>query len=181
MSPGVVPDDVAALLPLLMTSPERRHFAAELEAAIRLGRLEEAERQLKVAIETGTLAIVLSDRLQEPSLLAALQTLDLKPETGAAPKESEVGNASDASCPVAAAQPGPDVSELQAALEQEKAQSNAALKELSGVSEELMKGRRAKRKRPRLRPPSLSPGSSKPPCSSSARAETPAVRTWSSS
>ncbi len=144
MAPGLVPDDVAALLPLLMTSPERRHFAAELEAAIRLGRLEEAEHQLKVAIETGTLAIVLSDRLQEPSLLAALQTLDLKPEQDAAPKEREAVSVPDANCSVAAVQPGPDISELQAALEQEKAQSNAALKELSGVSEELTKAQHAR-------------------------------------
>lgn len=144
MTPGLVPEDIAALLPLLMTSPERRHFAAELEAAIRLGRLEEAERQLKVAIETGTLAILLSDRLQEPSLLAALQTIDLKPEAEAAAKDPGVGNAPDANCSVAAIQPGPDISELQAALEQEKAQSNAALKELSGVSEELTKTQQAR-------------------------------------
>lgn len=143
LSPGPVPDDVAALLPLLMTSPERKLFAAELEAAIRLGRLEDAERQLKIAIETGTLAIVLSDRLQEPSLLAALQSLDLKTETGKA-ETSEARSDRDAGRTVAETQPGPDIAELQAALEQEKAQSSAALQELSSVTAELHKAQQAR-------------------------------------
>lgn len=143
LAPSVIPDDVTALLPLLMTSPERKQFAADLEAAIRLGRVEEAERQLRVAIETGTLAIVLSDRLNEPSLLAALQTLDRR-EGGAAPPNTEARSDAGASCSVAEALPGPDAAELQAALEQEKAQSNAALRELSSLTDELRKVQQAR-------------------------------------
>ena len=144
LAPSVIPDDVTALLPLLMTSPERKQFAADLEAAIRLGRVEEAERQLRVAIETGTLAIVLSDRLNEPSLLAALQTLDLRQEGGVASPNADARSDAGAGCSVAEALPGPDVAELQAALEQEKAQSNAALRELSSLTDELRKVQQAR-------------------------------------
>ncbi len=145
---GIIPDDVTGLLPLLMTSPERKQFAADLEAAIRLGKIDQAERQLQVAIETGTLAIVLADRLREPSLLAALQSLNIKPEerktAPAAAAESTSRDGSAASCSIAGPQPGPGISELQQALEQEKAQSNAALKELSGLTDELTKVQQAR-------------------------------------
>jgi hypothetical protein len=148
VSPGIIPDDVTALLPLLMTSPERKQFAADLEASIRLGKIDQAERQLQVAIETGTLAIVLADRLHEPSLLSALQTLNIKPEErNAAPAdaaESASRDGSAASCSIAEPRPGPGIAELQQALEQEKAQSNAALRELSGRTDELTKVQQAR-------------------------------------
>jgi len=132
---GAIPDDVAALLPLLVTSPERKQFAADLEAAIRMGKLDAAERQLKGAIETGTLAIVLVDRLGDPSLLLALQTLGIKPSDGSPSPTTKAEPA--ASCSLAAAPPLPNLSDMQEAMEREQARADAVSWELSALTEEF--------------------------------------------
>lgn len=74
------PEDIAKLLPGLLTSWERRKLAADLEGALRRGDMNIAVSQLNTAIDTGTLAIVLIDRLHDPNLLQSLQTLGLKAE-----------------------------------------------------------------------------------------------------
>jgi hypothetical protein len=135
---GIIPDDVAALLPLLMTSPERRQFAVDLETAIRLGKLEAAEHQLKAAIETGTLAIVLADRLRDPGLLTALQTLGIKGADNANSQPRDPGGSkADASCRMAAAPIAANMSELQEALELEQARGNAVAWELATLTDEF--------------------------------------------
>src|SRR5690349_5213543 len=56
--------DLANLLPLVLTSHERRELAEKLEASIRNGDMSGAQNSLNSAIEVGTLAIVLSAQLQ---------------------------------------------------------------------------------------------------------------------
>ncbi|MFC4175585.1 hypothetical protein ACFOYU_26500 [Microvirga sp. GCM10011540] len=130
------PDDVAALLPLLMTSPERKRFASDLESSIRLGNLEAAEHRLKAAIETGTLAIVLADKLRDPGLLTALQALGIKgaDDPPAAPDTDAAGN--PAVCTMAAAS-APNAADLQEALEREQARGDAMAWELATLTEEF--------------------------------------------
>src|SRR4028119_800666 len=77
--------DLSNLLPVLLTSSERRQLAAELEAAIRQGNLKAAEDKLNAAIEMGTLAIVLIDRLDDPKLLHSLQAFGIKGDDRIAP------------------------------------------------------------------------------------------------
>lgn len=131
-----IPDDVAALLPLLMTSPERRQFAVDLETAIRTGKLDIAERQLKGAIETGTLAIVLADRLGDPGLLLALQALGIKPADGS---PSPADGSSASACSLATASPMSNLSDMQEALEREQARADAVSWELAALTEEFHK------------------------------------------
>ena len=119
-------EDLSKLLPVLLTSSERKQLAAELEAAIRQGNLPAAESRLNSAIEMGTLAIVLIDRLQDPKLLEALQAFGIKGDDR----------------PARAADAGPQgldaarVLELEAALTREQGQNSAVSKELSALMQE---------------------------------------------
>lgn len=71
-------NDLANLLPLFLTSQERRELAERLEASMRNGDMDGAESSLNTAIEVGTLAIVLAGQLRNPDLLATLQNLGIK-------------------------------------------------------------------------------------------------------
>ena len=119
-------EDLSKLLPVLLTSSERKQLAAELEAAIRQGDLQAAESRLNSAIEMGTLAIVLIDRLQDPKLLEALQAFGIKGDDR----------------PARAADAGPQgmdaarVLELEAALTREQGQNSAVSKELAALMQE---------------------------------------------
>jgi hypothetical protein len=119
-------EDLSKLLPVLLTSSERKQLAAELEAAIRQGNLQAAEGKLNSAIEMGTLAIVLIDRLQDPKLLEALQAFGIKGDDR----------------PARAADAGPQgmdaarVLELEAALTREQGQNSAVSKELAALMQE---------------------------------------------
>jgi hypothetical protein len=118
-------DDLSKLLPVLLTSSERKQLAADLEAAIRRGDLQAAEGRLNSAIEMGTLAIVLIDRLQDPKLLEALQAFGIKGDDQ----------------PARAADAGPQgmdvarVLELQTALTQEQARNGAVSQELAALQQ----------------------------------------------
>jgi hypothetical protein len=133
-----VPDDISALLPLLMSSPERKQLAADLEAWIRQGNLESAERQLNGAIETGTLAIVLVDRLRDPNFLAALQALGIKgADHPASAPDSPVQNKQDAVCTLPEGSATTNASKLQEALEREQARGDAVAWELATLTDEF--------------------------------------------
>lgn len=132
----VNPEELSKLLPLLLTSSERKQLATELEASIRHGDLKAAENRLNAAIELGTLAILLVDRVHDPDLLPILQTLGIRgsddpssPDRTAAPAMPPLCNASDASSGSS------NLLELQEALEHERAQGSAALQELAFLTQ----------------------------------------------
>lgn len=128
------PEDISKLLPLLLTSSERKKLAAELEASIREGKLNAAKERLDAAIEMGTLAIVLADRLHDPGLLPALQTLGIRGGSPPPSPDQAGGDQKLAACI-------PDESgvsslrELQDALDQEQARSRAISDELAALTE----------------------------------------------
>src|SRR3712207_2902333 len=119
-------EDLSRLLPVLLTSSERKQLAAELEAAIRRGDLQTAEGKLNTAIEMGTLAIVLIDRLHDPKLLQALQEFGLK--GGDQPPRAPDAGAESADAA--------RLRELQAALAQEQALNGALAQELAALRQE---------------------------------------------
>lgn len=124
------------LIPLLMASPERRQLAFELERAIREGRMDEAERRLNAAIETGTLAIVLSDRLQDPGLLATLQSLGLTDEHRSTSARDRPPDPAVQACPAPAASSPFNAAEMVEALEREQVRANEMAMKLSALTNE---------------------------------------------
>lgn len=130
-------EELSKLLPLLLTSEERKKLAMELEASVRQGNLKGAEDRLNTAIEMGTLAIVLVDRLHDPKLLASLQALGIRGEDQQAPSPQTAGNTTAANvCTADAAADAARLRELQEALEREKAQSSAVSQELATLTQE---------------------------------------------
>ena len=134
-------EDLSKLLPVLLTSAERKQLAADLEAFIRGGDLKAAENRLNSAIEMGTLAIVLVDRLNDPNLLSSLQAFGIRggdqpapASTGPAP---EAGRGADvAACPAVTASDGPSLQELQQTLAREQERNNAVSRELAALMQD---------------------------------------------
>lgn len=131
-------EDFSNVLPLLLTSPERKQIAADLEAAIRQGDLKAAESRLNAAIEMGTLAIVLIDRLHDPSLLSTLQSLSI--DGDATPSPSPVPQADETVTPAACIPADPtgmsNLFELQEALDREQAHSSTVSQKLAELTQE---------------------------------------------
>jgi len=128
-------DDLSSLLPVLLTSPERKRLAAELEASLRQGDLKAAEGKLNVAIEMGTLAIVLIDRLRDQSLLTSLQSLGIKGgDQPSSPPDTGAGNADAGVCTLPAEPETSELLELRQALERERAHGSAIAQELAALT-----------------------------------------------
>jgi hypothetical protein len=108
------------LLPLLLTSADRRQLASDLEASIRKGDLKAAETSLNTAIEVGTLAIVLSDHLNNPDLLKALQDLNVQDAAHRSSLMQSPASAPPEACTTTADVSSANLAELQEALEQER-------------------------------------------------------------
>ncbi len=117
-------NDLSVALPFLITSSERRRLAAELLDSIEQGNLKGAEHSLNAAIETGTLAIALIDRLNDPNLLSSLKGLDLQ--------DARRSNAAR-ECPAPAAIPASNVAQLQEALDHEAAYSGMVTRTLTDL------------------------------------------------
>jgi predicted nucleic acid-binding Zn-ribbon protein len=134
---GTPQKDLQNLLPLLLTSQDRKQFAAGLEASIRRGDLGAAEASLNAAIEVGTLAIVLSDHLKDPGLLRTLQDLGLQTASSLpAPTKTSAASEAPGTCEVSAAVAGANLAELQQALEQEQAYSAMVSQTLTALMQE---------------------------------------------
>ncbi len=118
--------DLANLLPLVLTSRERRALAERLESSIRTGDVNGAQNDLNAAIEVGTLAIVLSGQLKNPDLLTTLQNLGIKGD-GATPVSMD--QAANCSTPVA-------LMDLQEAIEREKNYSGMVSQTLNDLMHE---------------------------------------------
>jgi predicted nucleic acid-binding Zn-ribbon protein len=141
---GAGSDDVANVLSLLGTSAERRQLASELEEFLRQGKLKAAEDRLNAAIELGSLAVLLVDRLSDPKFLAGLQALGIRAEerpvlpptaTGDTQASATDGSGEDRAGPKAI-----DLNELQAAKDardREQQRADATDRELANVREEL--------------------------------------------
>jgi hypothetical protein len=119
--------DLANLLPLVLTSHERRKLAENLEASIRNGDMNGAQNDLNAAIEVGTLAIVLSGQLKNPDLLATLQSLGIKGD--AAATSEPVNTAANCTMPTA-------LTDLQEAIDREKNYSSMISQTLNDLMQE---------------------------------------------
>ncbi|MBJ6125180.1 hypothetical protein [Microvirga splendida] len=130
------PKDLQTILPLLLTSSDRRQLAADLESAIRKGDLKAAETGLNRAIEVGTLAIVLSDYLSNPDLLKALQDLNVQASAEApSPMPAPAAGLPDA-CTTAAEIGSANLAGLQEALEQERSYSGMVSQTMTALMQE---------------------------------------------
>ncbi|WP_262271123.1 hypothetical protein [Microvirga yunnanensis] len=130
-------DNLMTLLPLLLTSPDRRQLAAELETSIRTGDRKRAEDTLNSAIEVGTLAIVLVDHLNNPDLVATLQGLGIRGEAKPAPEPAAAEAATAApSCPVPAGPVPVNLADMQEALDQERSFSTTVSQSLTSLMQE---------------------------------------------
>jgi hypothetical protein len=119
--------DIANLLPLVLTSRERRELAEKLEASMRNGDMIGAQSSLNSAIEVGTLAIVLAGQLKNPDLLTTLQNLGIK---GNAAVPAEPADTS-ANCSVPAV-----LTDLQEAIEREQNYSGMISQTLNDLMQE---------------------------------------------
>jgi hypothetical protein len=129
-------ENLLTLLPLLLTSPDRKQLAADLEASIRKGDLKKAENSLNSAIEVGTLAIVLVDHLRDPDLITALQGLGIRGDVHPMPDPAIVDKAAAESCAVPSAPATVNLSDMQQALEQEQSYSSRVAQTLTGLMQE---------------------------------------------
>jgi hypothetical protein len=130
-------DNLLTLLPLLLTSPDRRRLAADLEASIRKGDLKKAENSLNAAIEVGTLAIVLVDHLRDPNLVSTLQGLGIRGDVRPTSEPTVADKAAAESCP---APPAPatavNLADMQLALEREQSYSSMISQNLASLMQE---------------------------------------------
>jgi predicted nucleic acid-binding Zn-ribbon protein len=124
------------LLPLLLTSMDRRQLAADLEGSIRKGDLKAAEASLNTAIEVGTLAIVLSDHLSNPNLLKALQDLNVQASAHPSPPMRSPEAAPPGACTTTADISHANLAELQEALEQERSYGGMISQTLTALMQE---------------------------------------------
>ncbi|WP_262030395.1 hypothetical protein [Microvirga sp. Mcv34] len=135
-------DDLRTLLPLLLTSPDRKRLAAELEASMRAGDPKKAESSLNAAIEVGTLAIVLIDRLNDPNLVTALQNLGIRgndeqtPEPPAPTEAATTETPAGETCAAPLVADAANLADMQQALDQERARSGTLSQTLASLTQE---------------------------------------------
>ncbi len=133
---AVAQSDLQKFLPLLLTSADRRKLAADLETSIRKGDLKAAETSLNTAIEVGTLAIVLSDHLSNPTLLRSLQDLNVQASADSAPLADAPAVDRPEACTTATEISSANLAELQQALEQEQAYGGMISQTLTALMQE---------------------------------------------
>ncbi len=119
--------DLSTMLPFLITSPDRKHLATQLLSALERGDLKQAENSLNAAIEAGTLAIALIDRIHDPALRPTLEGLGLR--------GSEQPDTTSTQCSVPAQPAAADLSKMQEALNQEKVHSSTISRALAEITE----------------------------------------------
>lgn len=129
--------DLHHLLPLLLTSQDRKQLAANLVSSISRGDLKAAETSLNTAIEVGTLAIVLAEYLKDPNLLRTLQDLDLQTaSTSPSSAGSSAAAVSSGACETSAETTSANLAEMQQALEQERSYSAMVSQTLTALMQE---------------------------------------------
>lgn len=133
----VAAEDITRLLPLIVTLPEHKKMAAELEKLIRQNNLDLAERQLREAMEAGALASILIDWLRHPDFPKALHALEL-PETvdGGTSLSSRQANLQRTEDDAAEAAVSP-LTELKQSLDRERERADISSRNLAAITEEL--------------------------------------------
>ena len=132
---------LSGILPLIVTSPERRQLARDLERLLRQGKLGDAESRLNTAIEVGTLALLLLDQIRAPDILAELQTLDVEDDNQSTASLAVVPGS--VSLPLADSDkavhvpPRDELAELKGAKEREQQRADAISRDLATTTEEL--------------------------------------------
>ena len=134
-------DNASSVLLMLGTSPERRQLAAELETLIEQGNFEAAQDRLYTAIEIGSLAVLLTDRLRDPGFLAGLKALgsrgEERPKPPPAVPQEASGSATDRASPGQPPSHVAELAELKEAKEREQQRADAIARELATANEEL--------------------------------------------
>jgi endonuclease YncB( thermonuclease family) len=134
-------DNVASVLSLLGTSPERRQLAGELESLLRQGKLEAAEDRLFTAIEIGSLAVLLTDRLRDPKFLEELQALGSKgeerPPLPPTARDDPATLPADSAGREQARADALELAELKEAKQREQQRADAVARELATANDEL--------------------------------------------
>jgi endonuclease YncB( thermonuclease family) len=131
--------DIAVVLSLLVTSSERRQLAGELERLLRQGKPEAAEHRLNTAVEVGSLAVLLLDRLGDPNFLAGLQALGIRGEDHPI-QPSTVTNdplAINGSSNAHAMSAASELADLKEAKERERQRADAVARELATAREDI--------------------------------------------
>ncbi|WP_046866111.1 hypothetical protein [Microvirga massiliensis] len=142
--PGTPERDWSVLLGPLTSSPESRELAARLEARLLARDSNSAELLLVSAVEVGTLASLMLDRLDDPSLVAFLQSLRLahqeqaRSDPKAVVDNSVAGQSEEHDYALVKANAASDLSQAQeAALRQVHAQVVTLAHELAAARREL--------------------------------------------
>jgi phage-related tail protein len=113
-----------------MTSPEQRELMGNLKELIRKGDMAGAKQLLASAVDMGTIAIVVTDHVEDPALLASLDKLGVEGQRSPAPQAPASAAADTAALEKSLA-------ELKASLEQERNRAEAASREVRSVQEQL--------------------------------------------
>lgn len=132
--PFISAEDITRLLPLIVTLPEHKKIAADLERSLRQNNFDLAERQLREAMEAGALASILIDWLRHPDFPRALQALELPgaADSGTSPSSRQV-NLQETEDDAAAAQ----LTEFKRSLDRERERADLSSQNLASVTEEL--------------------------------------------
>ncbi|SCY53304.1 hypothetical protein [Microvirga guangxiensis] len=118
--------DLSDMLPFLITSPDRERLAADLLSALEQGDLKQAESNLNSAIEAGTLAIALIDRIRDPELRPTLKSLGLR--------VSEQPRASASACDMPVQPIAANLAAMQEALDREQSHNTTISRELADLT-----------------------------------------------
>lgn len=134
-------DNASSVLLMLGTSPERRRLAAELESLLEQGKFEAAQDRLYTAIEIGSLAVLLTDRLRDPKFLAGLKALGSQagehPEPPPVISRETPGLFTDSASAGLPRSHAVELAELKEAKEREQQRADAIARELATANEEL--------------------------------------------
>jgi hypothetical protein len=123
--------DWTMMLRNLGTSAEARQMMIDVEALLRQGDATRAKQTLSAFIETGSLAVIMIDHIQEPALRASLQKV-------AADRQNSPALASPHTSMNGAAANEVKMAELKDAFEQERNRADAAERELSATQGQVM-------------------------------------------
>jgi hypothetical protein len=120
-----------AMLQTLMTSPGQRELMGNLKELIRQGDMAGAKQLLSTAVDLGTIAIVVTDHVEDPALLAALDKLGVEGQRPPAAPQMSAKDPSDGKAMES------NLAELKNALEQERNRADAASQELRSAQGQL--------------------------------------------
>jgi hypothetical protein len=129
---GETAPQLTRTLQMLLTSDERRELVARLGALLQQGDIVGTKRLLEQAIEVGTLAVIMSDHVDDPVLSTWLRAMAV--EKQAAPDPAPIPSSSNNG---AADANGRRSTESDEALERERGRADDMLRQLHSAQEQL--------------------------------------------